>query len=168
MSTVVTDRIEKKTLLHAPRTRVWQAIADAEKFGAWFGVKFDGAFRPGATLKGLIVPTTVDDEVARMQEPYAGQAFELMIERIEPERVFAFRWHPFATDKNIDYSKEPTTLVVFALEDAPNGTWLTVTESGFDNIPLERRANAFKANDEGWTKQMELIAKYLAKTHHAS
>ena len=80
-------------------------------------------------------------------------------------RLFSFRWHPYAVDSSVDYSKEPSTLVAFVLEEAADGTMLTVTESGFDQIPLERRAKAFAANEGGWTAQMKLIEKYLA--HHA-
>jgi uncharacterized protein YndB with AHSA1/START domain len=157
-----TDRIEKKVLLRAPRERVWQAISDARQFGTWFGVEFDQPFVAGALMKGRIVPTKVDPEVAKMQEPYTGMAFDCTIDRIEPMTRFSFRWHPFATDPKVDYSKEPTTLVVFELEEAAGGTQLTITESGFDKIPLERRAKAFAANDGGWTHQLDLIAKYLA------
>lgn len=159
----VTDRIEKKVLLRAPRARVWRAIADATEFGTWFGMKFDGPFVAGRMVKGAIAPTQVDAEVAKAQKPYEGMPFEITIDRIEPERLFSFRWHPFAVDPNVDYSSEPTTLFVFALEDAPAGTMLTVTESGFDHIPLARRAQAFTANEGGWTMVMTLIEKYLAK-----
>jgi uncharacterized protein YndB with AHSA1/START domain len=157
-----TDRIEKRVLLRAPRDRVWRAISDAKQFGSWFGVEFDGPFVAGARLTGRITPTKVDAEVAKSQEPYAGRAFECTIERIEPMRLFSFRWHPFAIDPSVDYSKEPTTLVVFELEEAAGGTELRITESGFDKIPLERRAKAFAANDGGWTAQAKLIEKYLA------
>jgi uncharacterized protein YndB with AHSA1/START domain len=100
--------------------------------------------------------------VAKSQESYAGLAFECTIESVEPMRLFSFRWHPFAIDPAVDYSSEPTTLVVFELEDAPGGTKLRITESGFDKIPLERRAKAFAANDGGWTEQTKLVEKYLA------
>jgi uncharacterized protein YndB with AHSA1/START domain len=158
-----TDRIEKKTLLRAPRQRVWRALTDAAEFGTWFGVKFDGPFTPGACLRGVIVPTQVDAEVARRQQDYAGAPFEITVEQIEPERLFSFRWHPFAVDSDVDYSGEPTTLIVFTLEEVADGILLTVTESGFDRIPLARRAQALKANDEGWGLQVELIGKYLAR-----
>lgn len=157
-----TDRIEKKVLLRAPRERVWRAISDAKQFGTWFGVEFDGPFVAGAAMKGRMTPTKVDPEVAKMQEPYAGRAFDCTIDRIEPMNLFSFRWHPFAIEPDVDYSKEPSTLVVFELEEAAGGTQLTITESGFDKIPLERRAKAFAANEGGWTHQAELIAKYLA------
>jgi uncharacterized protein YndB with AHSA1/START domain len=157
-----TDRIEKNVLLRAPRDRVWNAISDATQFGAWFGVELDGPFLAGSRVAGRIVPTRVDPEVAAMQEPYTGMAFECTVERIEPMNLFSFRWHPFAVEPGVDYSGEPTTLVTFELEDAAGGTRLKITESGFDRIPLERRAKAFAANDGGWTKQAELIAKYLA------
>lgn len=134
-----TDRIEKKILLRATCERVWQAISDSEQFGIWFGVAFDGRFAEGARLTGRIVPTTVDPEVARLQKPHAGMAFEFAVDRIEPMRRFSFRWHPFAVEPSVDYSKEPTTLIVFELQEVSGGTLLTISESGFDQIPLARK-----------------------------
>ncbi len=160
--TSVTDRIEKKVLLRAPLARVWRAVSDAKEFGAWFGVDFDGPFVAGKPIKGKIVPTKADPEVAKSQEPYAGMKFDFTVDRIEPERLISFRWHPFAIDPKVDYSNEPTTLVVFQLEPAEGGTLLTITESGFDRVPLERRAKAFAMNEQGWTAQAKLIEKYLA------
>jgi uncharacterized protein YndB with AHSA1/START domain len=156
-----TDRIEKTVLLRAPRERVWRAISDSKEFGTWFGVALEGPFVAGASVKGRIVPTQVDREVAKMQEPYSGLAFEWHIERVEPMKALTFRWHPGAVERGVDYSKEPATLVSFQLEDAAGGTRLQITESGFDSIPLERRAKAFAGNDEGWTLQCRLIQKYL-------
>ena len=158
----IPDRIEKKIVLRAPRSRVWRAISDAREFGSWFGVAFDGPFVAGQPLKGKIVPTKADPEVAAMQKPYEGTPFDFTVDRIEPERLFSFRWHPFAIEPGVDYSKEPATLVVFELEDVEGGTQLTITESGFDRIPLERRAKAFAANDGGWSHQTKLVEKHLA------
>lgn len=157
-----TDRIVKQTLLRAPRSRVWRALTDAQEFGHWFGMKFEGGFAAGARVNGTIVPTKVDAEVAAAQKPYEGLAVNIVIEQIVPERLFSYRWHPGAVDPKIDYSAEPTTLVEFTLEDAEGGILLTVTESGFDKIPIARRASAFKSNDQGWSGQMILIQKYLA------
>ncbi len=157
-----TDRIEKSILLRATRERVWKAISDANEFGAWFGVAFDGPFKAGARLTGKIVPTTADPEIAKLQEPHAGKPFEFSVEAIEPMQRISFRWHPFAVEPGVDYSAEPTTLIVFELQDADGGILLTISESGFDQIPLARRAAAFKANDGGWAMQTMLIAKYLA------
>ena len=166
MSTAVSDRIEKQVLLRAPLSRVWQALTDATEFGGWFGVKFDegGPFKSGARATGKISPTTVDAEVAKAQQPYAGMAFEIVIDRLEPKALFSFRWHPFAIDPNVDYSDEPMTLVSFVLKEVPEGVLLTVTESGFDKIPLERRATAFTSNEGGWTMVVTLIKKYVEKT----
>ena len=105
----------------------------------------------------------MDAEVAKRQEAYKGHRFEFAVDRVEPMRLFSFRWHPFAMDSGVDYSKEPTTLVVFKLDEVADGTMLTVTESGFDRIPIERRAKAFAANEGGWAAQMKLIEKYLAQ-----
>jgi uncharacterized protein YndB with AHSA1/START domain len=158
-----TDRIEKTILLRAPLKRVWRALSDATEFGSWFGMRFNAPFAPGATMTAVIVPTTVNQEVAKMQKPYEGIAFEIKIEQMQPERLFSFRWHPGAVEPGFDYSSEPTTLVVFKLQKVPNGVQLTVTESGFDQIPLARRAKAFGANEGGWTLVIKLIEEYLAK-----
>jgi uncharacterized protein YndB with AHSA1/START domain len=155
------DSIEKKILLKAPLARVWRALSDSTEFGTWFGVKFEGPFLAGTRLRGVIRPTTVDAEVARHQKPYEGTAFEIMVERLEPERLFSFRWHPYSVEPGVDYAAEPTTLVIFSLEEVADGILLTLTESGFDAIPLERRAKAFSANDGGWTMQMKLIERYV-------
>jgi uncharacterized protein YndB with AHSA1/START domain len=149
-------------MLNATRERVWQAISDATQFGTWFGVEFDGPFVAGDWLDGRIVPTKVDPDVAKLQEPHRGTAFRILVEKIRPMRRFAFRWHPYAIDAGHDYAAEPTTLVVFELADTSNGVRLTITESGFDGIPLARRAQAFEANDGGWSHQVKLIERYLA------
>ncbi|HEX8985911.1 MAG TPA: SRPBCC family protein [Bryobacteraceae bacterium] len=159
-----TDRIQKQILLRAPLKRVWRALAGSTEFGAWFGMKFDSPFTPGACMRGVIVPTTVDAEVARAQKPYEGIPFEIAIERMEPERLFSFRWHPGAVEPGFDYSAEPLTLVVFTLEDVEGGVLLTVTESGFDRIPLARRAKAFAENEQGWSMAVKLIERYLVST----
>jgi uncharacterized protein YndB with AHSA1/START domain len=158
-----TDRIEKQILLRAPLERVWRALSDSTEFGTWFGVRFDAPFAPGVSMRGIIVPTNVDDEVAKAQKQYEGTPFEITIEQMEPERLFSFRWHPFAIESGVDYSSEPATLVVFALEQKENGVLLRVTESGFDRIPLERRAKAFTANEQGWGMVVKLIEAYLVQ-----
>ena len=155
-----TDRIQKKVHLRAPRNRVWKAISDSKQFGSWFGMRVEGPFTANTTVKATIVPTTVDPEVAKEQKAFEGMPFELYIERVEPERLFTFRWHPGATQPK---PEDPTTLVCFELEDAADGILLTVTESGFDRIPLARRAKAFAENEGGWAAQMKLIEKYLAQ-----
>ena len=155
------DRIEKKILLRAPRKRVWRALSDSTEFGSWFGMKFDGPFTPGATMRGVISPTKVNAEVAKAQKEHEGMAFEITIEQMEPERLFSFRWHPFAVERGVDYSAEPTTLIVFILEETAEGVLLTVTESGFDRIPIARRAKAFTANEQGWAQMVNVIEDYL-------
>ena len=159
-----TDRIEKKILLRASRGRVWRALADSTEFGRWFGLKFDGRFVPGTTVRAVIVTTTVNAEVAKAQKQHEGVQFDMMIEKMEPERLFSFRWHPYCVEPGVDYSKEPTTLVTFSLEDVPGGILLTVVESGFERIPLARRAKAFSANEGGWTAMVKVLGEYLGQT----
>jgi len=157
-----TDRIEKQIVLKATRGRVWRALSDSTEFGIWFGMKFDGPFSPGARMRGRIVPTTVNAEVGKAQKQHQDLAVEIQIEQMEPERLFSFRWHPHAVDRAADYSAEPTTLVTFALEEVAGGVRLTVTESGFDQIPLDRRAKAFTANEQGWGIMIGVLVEYLA------
>ncbi|MFO0592883.1 MAG: SRPBCC family protein [Polyangiaceae bacterium] len=145
-----TDRIEKKKLLRAPRARVFRALTDAQEFGAWFRVKLEGEMVPGAHVRGQI--TSPGFEHLTMQ---------MWVEALEPESRFAFRWHPYALDPNVDYSKEPTTLVEFTLFDEGGGTLLTIVESGFDAIPAARRAKAFEMNSEGWAIQSDRIERYV-------
>ena len=150
-----TDRIERKILLQAPRSRVWRALANAEEFGDWFGVSLKG--------QTMSAGRHVDGKVT--YPGYEHVKFEIQIERVEPERLLSWRWHPAAIDLAVDYSQEPTTLVVFELKDADaGGTLLTVVESGFENIPPARRLDAFRMNSSGWDGQMENIAKHVAKT----
>lgn len=163
MSSAVPDRIEKHILLRAPLAKVWHALTDATEFGEWFGVKLDGPFTPGARVTGKITPTTADAEVAKAQQPHEGKPFEITIERIDPQKLFSFRWHPYAVDPGVDYSNEPKTLVEFTLSPVADGVQLTVTESGFDGIPIERRATAFTMNEGGWAMMVTVIGKYLAK-----
>jgi uncharacterized protein YndB with AHSA1/START domain len=157
-----TDRIEKKIVLKASRERVWLAITDSTRFGTWFGVELDGPFVVGKETQGRIAPTKVDPQVAKHQEAYCGVLWRAVVERIDPMKVFSFRWHPYAIDPTSDYSKEPMTLVTFELQDAEGGTLLTITESGFEQLPLARRAQALESNAIGWGHQTRLIEKYLA------
>lgn len=155
------DRIEKKVVLRAPLDRVWRAVSDAEEFGRWFGVRFDGPFVAGGSVTGVITPTTVDDDVAAAQRPYAGQADTWQILAVEPPRRLAFRWHPYGVESGVDGASVPTTLVEFVLTETAEGVLLCITESGFDALPADRRASAFDGNSEGWAAQTELVRKYL-------
>jgi len=156
-----TDQIEKEVVLRAPLDRVWRAISDADEFGRWFGVRFDGPFVAGTSVTGVITPTAVDENVARAQEPHAGKSDTWQIVVVEPQRRLAFRWHPYAVESGTDYSQEPTTLVEFTLTETKDGVLLRIVESGFDAVPAEHRASAFEANSEGWAAQTELVRKYL-------
>jgi uncharacterized protein YndB with AHSA1/START domain len=148
-----TDRIERRVVVKAPRERVWRAISSAEQFGTWFGVNLKGqTFSPGQLVRG---PITIAG--------YEHVIWEVRIERIEPPNLLSYRWHPYAIDPKVDYTKEEPTLVTFTLTDAPgNATLLTLVESGFDRVPPERRQEAFRMNSRGWSAQMDNIARHVA------
>jgi uncharacterized protein YndB with AHSA1/START domain len=145
-----TDRIEKNVLLRAPRSRVWRALTNADEFGTWFGVKLESGFAVGQHATGHIT-----------YPGYEHLKFDAVVERMDAEQLFSFRWHPYAIDPKVDYSQEPTTLVELRLEEVADGTLLTVVESGFDQIPAERRAEAFRMNSQGWATQMENVKRHV-------
>jgi uncharacterized protein YndB with AHSA1/START domain len=145
-----TDRIEKKVHLKAPRARVWKALTDAEEFGRWFGVKLEGPFVPGERARGRIT-----------HPGYEHVTMEIVVDRMEPEHTFAWRWHPAAIEPDVDYASEPMTVVAFTLEEQDGGTLLTVVESGFDGVPLTRRQTALRMNTEGWEGQMRNIERHV-------
>ena len=148
----MSNSIEKRIELNAPVPRVWRALTDHREFGEWFRVKLDGPFVPGQVSRGHIT-----------YPGYEHVKWEATVQKMEPERLFSFRWHPNAVEPGADYSGEPTTLVAFALEEVADGVMLTVTESGFDKIPLERRAKAFTENEQGWGVVIKLIEGYLVQ-----
>jgi uncharacterized protein YndB with AHSA1/START domain len=148
-----TDRIERKVLIKATRARVWRAVSDAAEFGSWFGVDFKGkTFVAGKSVQGKIT-----------YPGYEHLTMEVLIDQVVPERLLSWRWHPAAIDPAVDYSHEPTTLVVFELEEVDGGIMLSVVESGLDKIPLERRATVLRLNSSGWDAQMENVKKHVAK-----
>ncbi|MCI0998007.1 SRPBCC family protein [Pseudomonas corrugata] len=150
----LSDRIERKILLKAPRSQVWRALANAEAFGQWFGVALEGKrFVAGERTQGQITYPC-----------YEHLTWDVAVERVEPERVFSFRWHPYAIEPQVDYSQEPETRVQFELEDIDGGTLLKVVESGFDGIPEARRLKAFRMDSRGWDEQMANIEEFLNKS----
>ncbi len=145
-----TDRIERSIHIKAPRARVWRAISNADEFGDWFGARLTGQrFVPGQRVIG---PITICN--------YEHVMFDALIERVEPETLMSFRWHPYAVDQSIDYEKEERTLVTLTLEDADGGTLLTAVESGFDKVPASRRLEAFRMNSGGWDAQLKNIERH--------
>jgi len=144
------NRIEKRIELKAPISRVWRALTDYREFGEWFLVKLEGPFVPGQVTRGHIT-----------YPGYEHLKWEAVVQKMEPERLFSFTWHPYAVDPKIVYSKETPTLVEFRLEEIPGGTLLVLTESGFDKIPSQRRDEAYRMNEGGWSEQMKNIERYV-------
>jgi uncharacterized protein YndB with AHSA1/START domain len=150
MSKSTTDRIEKSIELKAPVARVWRALTDYQEFGAWFRVKLEAPFISGKSTRGPIT-----------YPGYEHLIMTVVVQKMEPERLFSFHWHPYAIDPNVDYSHEPPTLVEFKLEPIAGGTLLVVSESGFDALPASRRDEAFRMNEGGWAVQMQNIENYV-------
>ncbi|MCU1321581.1 MAG: Activator of Hsp90 ATPase 1 family protein [Acidobacteriaceae bacterium] len=148
----MSDQIQKQIDLKAPVSRVWRALTDYREFGTWFRVALEGPFVPGGVVRGPI-----------LHPGYEHVTMEIVVQTIEPESLFSYTWHPYAINSKVDYSHEPSTLVEFRLEAIAKGTLLRVTESGFDKLPPERRDEAFRMNDRGWTGQLKNIESHVAK-----
>lgn len=144
------DRIEKQIEIKAPIARVWRALTDYREFGEWFRVALESPFVVGEVARGRLT-----------YEGYEHLQWEVTVKAMEPEHLFSFTWHPYATDPDHDYSNEPPTLVEFRLESIPGGTRLNLVESGFDKIPDKRRHEAFLRNEGGWTQQMQNILAHV-------
>ena len=165
------DRIEKQVTLRAPVSRVWKALTDAKEFSRWFGVKLAGEFEAGKAIRG-VWDARMDEGAIMEAQKRAGlrptkirmpgpDAVFCTVDRIEPESYFSFRWIPYGIDAEADPENEPTTLVEFRLQQAPEGTLLTIVESGFDKVPAHRRERAFRMNQGGWAGQAENMRKYV-------
>lgn len=144
------DCIDKDIVIEAPVSRVWRAITDADEFSAWFGVRLESQFAVGSEMQGMMT-----------NPKYAHIRLKLIVESIEPETRFAYRWLPYALDPEVDYSKETPTTVTFHLSPTESGTHLRVTECGFDKVPEWRRDLAFKMNSSGWEQQVVRIQRYV-------
>jgi uncharacterized protein YndB with AHSA1/START domain len=147
------DRIVKVIELKATVSRVWRALSDPDEFGQWFRVKLDGPFEPGARSTG------------KMTYPgYEHYPWLAVVEHMEHERLLSFRWHDFDEKSGIDVAEQPATLVEFRLEPIPEGTRLTITESGFEALPDHRRLEVLRGNTEGWAIQANNIAAHVASS----
>jgi len=166
-----TDRIERNVTLRAPVSRVWKAIADTREFGTWFGVKLEGEFAAGRAMRGTFDERFTEAGIVEYQKkvglpaskvkfPEPNSVFCTVV-HMEPERYFSFRWIPYGIDAAIDPKDEPTTLVEFRLEHVPEGTLLTIVESGFDQVPAHRRERAFRMNEGGWAAQAKNLEKHV-------
>ena len=150
MNTAETSRIDRTIDIAAPPDRVWHALTDPDEVAAWFKVKIEGQFKPGAELR-----------MTSTQADYAGVRFSVRIKEMTPPRRVVWEWHPGAVDPAIDYSREPFTTVTFVVEPAPNGTRVTLSETGFDEIALERRAKVFADNSQGWTTVLGWLQSHV-------
>jgi uncharacterized protein YndB with AHSA1/START domain len=145
MITSELNRIERSTLIHARRARVWSALTTSEGFSNWFSVEMADSFAPGKRV-----------DMVSTEHSSKGQPFYVIIERMEPEHTFSWRWHPGSASP----SDDGTTRVEFHLEEVQDGTLVTVRETGFDRISLARRAKAFAENERGWEMQLESLRQY--------
>ena len=137
------DRIERTVELAHPPEKVWAALTTAEGLGAWFGDEAVIDLRPGGA--------------ASMRWSGEGYTARMRVERVEEPVVFGFTWHIFG----LPGDDPRRTYVEFTLEPAGAGTRLTVTESGFAQLPDDRYREAYGGNTDGWAKELGELAAYL-------
>ena len=147
--TELLDRIDRTIEIEAPPDRVWRVLTTAADLAAWFKVTVEGDIAPGAEVW-----------MTSTQPGYEGMRFAVRIVEMTAPRQFVWQWHPGAVDPAVDYSREPWTTVTFVLEAAGRGTRLSVSEIGFNEISLSRRAKVFADNTGGWTAVIDWIRTY--------
>lgn len=144
------NQIEKTIRLKAPMSRVWRALTDHREFSEWFKMNLNAPFVAGSETIGHVNCGAAENLEVRIK-----------VVKMEPETLFSYTWHPYAIDPDRDYSAEEPTHVTFRLADHGGETELTVTETGFPNLPADRRLEAFRMNTEGWTVQVDNIKRYV-------
>jgi len=150
MAVAEQSRIDRTIEVKAPPDRVWRALTNADELSAWFQVKIEGAIAPDT-----------DVWMTSLHPSHAGQRFRVRFREMTAPRRFVWEWHPGAVDPNVDYSREPRTTVTFTLEPSEGGTRLSVSETGFDAIGLERRARVYKDNSQGWAEVLGWVRTYV-------
>ena len=150
MTVAELSRIDRTIELNAPRERVWRALTNADELSAWFQVKIEGAVAPD-----------IDVWMTSLHPGHAGQRFRVRFTEMTPPERFVWEWHPGEVDPERDYSREPRTTVTFTLEPSARGTRLSVSETGFDEIALARRAKVYKDNSQGWLEVLVWLQTYV-------
>lgn len=150
MTVAESSRIDRTIEINAPPERVWRALTNAAELSAWFRVTIEGKIAPGSEVW-----------MTSMHAEYTGQRFRVRIVEMTAPRRFVWRWHPGEVDPNVDYSREPETTVTFMLEPIDTGTRVSVAETGFDEISLERRAKVYGDNSQGWTEVLVWLQEYV-------
>jgi uncharacterized protein YndB with AHSA1/START domain len=147
----ITDltRIDRSIDISAAPDRVFDALTSAAEVATWFRMKVEGEM-----VQGGDVWMTAGPEYGSLRFPVK------IVELSRPRRV-VWQWHPGAVA--VDYGREPMTTVTFTLEPTPTGTRVTVSETGFDAISLERRAKAHAENTQGWTEVIVWIKDHVEK-----
>lgn len=143
---VVDDRtydVTRTVLIRAHRSAVWEALTTPELIAEWFGdtATLDRLAVGGKGIFGWVDFGDVPIEIVEVEEPVA----------------FAFRW---GNDRG-----DETTLVRFTLDEVPEGTLLTVVETGFDALPGgdERRRTRANENRQGWDSELDELVAFLEK-----
>lgn len=151
MTVAEMTRIDRDIEIKAPPERVWRALTDPAELSAWFKVKVEGDIVAG---KEIWMTSTYADG------PCVGYRYSVLIVEVTPPRRLAWQWHPGVPDSSVDYAREPCTTVTFTLEPSAGGTRLSVSETGFDEISLERRAKVFGDNSHGWAEVVQWLQRH--------
>ena len=144
------SRIDRNIEIQAPPERVWRALTDVRELSSWFQVRIEGILEPGMEVW-----------MTSVHPGHDGQRFRVRVAEMDPPRRLVWQWHPGEVDPAVDYSREPTTTVTFTLEPTAGGTRLSVSETGFDAISLERRAKVYRDNTQGWTEVVQWLRRHV-------
>ena len=133
--------IERSVVIRAGRERVWRAITTPEEITKWFEPIGFARLAAGEPLTFTW-----------------GGAGEIAL--VEPLNRFGYRWQ-------VAPPHPGQTLVVFTLESVPEGTRVTITESGFEALPDDARQAKLKDNIGGWEYMLGRLSEYAPEDAHA-
>ena len=149
---MIQDSIERRITIRAPKERVYSAITDPKQIVSWFPDAINGTLEVGdAPTIGFGKDTL----------------YRIHVVAANPHDYFAYRWVPGNADGTDGFTGDvlavPNTLVEFRLADDPKGTALTLTESGFSNLPGAVAEKKLEENTGGWDDMLDRLGKLFSK-----
>ena len=136
------DRIERVVVFPVSREEVWEALTEPEQLSVWLGAQVELDLKPGGSA------LFCEDD---------GDPMRAVVEEVDPPRRFAFRWRFPDNDPKQPSSTPRGTLVEFTLDEVPEGTQLTLVESGFSSVPQTLHV----IPQPGWDKEIQGLVAYF-------
>jgi uncharacterized protein YndB with AHSA1/START domain len=142
------DKIQREITIKAPKERVYAAITDPSQIISWF-------------------PDSVEGNLIEGEKPFLHfgehDKAQIYVVAVQPYNYFAYRWVPGGNQFDGDILNAPTTLVEFQITERKGVSTVTLTESGFEELPPEIAKASFEQNSGGWDFMLGRLEKKFTK-----